>query len=590
MSQKKLKKLRKEKEVISGVNKVVEKVSGVREILKKNWKFLVLLCMGIIVLYLNAMWGDFVSDDYASITQNPDILSVKAAMSASFFANLYKTIIARMFGITSSIPFHIASLILYLLVCVVAFIFLSLFFDGLVTKIALVIFSFLPVHVEAVSWISGEPYLLTSLLVLTELVNLVLFLKTKKKKYLILILLFGTISFFTDRIRGFSFVLLTGLVLISFKDKLRIKIDLWKIFTLVLFAVGLLLLIGWPLIKNRVESVNSGVNMSDSIFYDPLFQYPTAIPKYLQLIIFPADLTLYHTMYIIPVWLNWLIVLTYLGAVVWFWFKNKSIFFALAFIFVATAPSMAPVKVSWLVAERYVFLGSLGAALIMAMYFEKWWQKKQILMLIGLTGLCLIYGARVIFRNIDWQTNHNLWVNTCQVSPNSHNAWNNIGDDYDKLANLENTEEGKLRQYYNSIKGFGQSYAVKPNYADAYHNQANIFYKIKRLDLARSTYETALKFNPGLFQTYITLIQIDLMEKNETELLRHLNIIQQMKPNDLQVAYISAMSYAQIGKTEEAKKIAEIMYKQFPNIKEIKDLYDSLQNVGSTGSGATKAN
>ncbi len=400
----------------------------------------------------------------------------------------------------------------------------------------------------------------------------------------------GIISFFTDRIRGFSFIIILGLVLISFPEKIKLKLNIFGVLSAVVLAFGLLLVIAWPMINNRISSVNSGVNLSESNFYNPLFQYPTAIPKYLQMVVFPVDLTLYHTMYIIPVWLNWLILLTYIFAVGWFWFKNKNMFFALVFIFAATAPSMAPVKVSWLVAERYVFLGSLGMALIMAMYFEKWWKKKQVLTLIGLTGLCLIYGTRVILRNIDWQTNHNLWVNTCQVSPNSHNAWNNIGDDYDKLANEETTNEKKMEHYYNSIKGFGQSYAVKPNYADAYHNQANIFYKIGRLDLARNGYETAIHYNPGLFQTYLTLVQIDLAEKNETELLRHLTLIQQLKPNDLQVAYISAISYAQIGKVDEAKQLAEMMYKQFPQVNEIKNLYDSLQNVESTGSGATKAN
>ena len=582
MSQKKLKKIRKEENIILKKSIVEDKVLGVREILKNNWKFLLLLCLGVIALYFNAMSGDFVSDDYATVTQNPDITNFKATFSPSFFVNLVKTVVAKTFGINSPIPFHIVSLILYLLIIIVAFVFLNLFFNNLTSVISIVVFSVLPVHVEAVSWISGAPYLLTSLLVLMELICFVLFFKTKNKKYLIFLFTFLVVSFFTDRIRGFSFVLLAGLIVASFPEKFKFKINLMAIVTAVLVGAGLLFLIGWPMIKNRIEAVNSGVNASESVFYNPFFQYPTAIPKYLQLIVFPSDITLYHTMYIIPVWLNWLITITYLTSLVWFWFKNKKIFFALAFIFVASAPSMAPVKVSWLVAERYVFLGSLGMALLMAIYIEKWWQKKTKLTVFGLTILCLLYSARVFLRNIDWQTNHNLWVNTCQVSPNSHNAWNNIGDDYDKLANTETTEEGKMNHYYNSIKGFQQSYVVKPNYADAYHNQANIFYKIGRLDLARATYEKALSFNPNLYQTYMTLLQIDLAQKNEPELMRHLSIIQQMKPNDLQVAYISAVAYREIGRINEAKQLADMMYKQFPNVAEIKSLYDSLNSTGTT--------
>lgn len=588
MSQKKLKKLRKEENVVLVKSDQEIEVIGIREILKNNWKFLVLLCLGIIVLYFNAMEGDFVSDDYATITQNPLVKSVKAGWGSSFFANFYKTLIALIFGIKSPIPFHISSLIMYLLVCITALVFLNLFYSKIIARISLVIFAVLPIHVEAVSWISGEPYLLTSLLVLGELIALVLWLKTKKKKYLVSLLLFLLICFFTDRIRGFSFMLISAVMLITFASNFKIKTNIFKLIPIILLTLVILVTLSWPLINSRIQAVNSGINASDSVFYDPFFQYPTAIVKYLQLLIVPIDLTLYHTMYIIPVWLNWIILIVYLTAIGWFWFKDKRKFFALVFIFAATAPSMAPVKVSWLVAERYIFLGSLGSVLFMAIYIEKWWYKNKILTTIFISVLCSLYAIRVFLRNIDWQTNHNLWVNTCQVSPNSHNAWNNIGDDYDKLASLEKTDEAKLNQYYNSIKGFGQSYAVKPNYADAYHNQANIFYKIGRLDLARNTYETAVKYNPGLFQTYITLLQIDLVEKKEAEVIRHLNIIQQMKPNDLQVAYISAVSYAQIGKTTEAKQLAEMMYKQFPNVAEIQNLYNSLKNLESTQSATVQ--
>jgi len=573
MSQKKLKEIRRLEGL--GVRKEPEFVFGVRQVLRANWKFLTILILGIVVLYFNSLWGAFVSDDYATIPQNPQVTSIKAAWSSSFFINLFKTLIAVVFGNQNPIPYHVACLLVYLLVCVLAFVFLSLFYEALVVKVTMIIFAVLPVHVEAVSWISGIPYLLTSALVLGGLVNLVLFLKKRNKKYLLTLLGLALVSLFTDRIRGFSLVLLSGLVLVSFpeKFKFKFKINLLAVFSVVLVATGILLMIGWPLIKNRVENVNSGVNASDSVFYDPFFQYPTAIPKYLQLILFPTDLTLYHTLYVAPVWLNWIVLLVYLAAVIWFYFKDKKYFFALAFIFVAAAPSMAPVKVSWLVAERYVFLGSLGMSLVMGLLAARYWEKRKYWVMGILSALVAAYGVRVFLRNIDWQTNHNLWVNTCQVSPNSHNAWNNIGDDYDKL-----------NQYENAVKGFGMSYAIKQNYADAYHNQANIFYKMGRVDLARQYYEQTLVYNPNLYQTYFTLIQLDLMEKKKDELLRHLSLLNQVKPNDLQVAYIMATSYAQIGMVDEAKKIAAIIYGQFPEIPEIKNLYESLESLTASGS------
>jgi tetratricopeptide (TPR) repeat protein len=193
-----------------------------------------------------------------------------------------------------------------------------------------------------------------------------------------------------------------------------------------------------------------------------------------------------------------------------------------------------------------------------------------------ITG-CLVayYGIRVFLRNIDWQTNHNLWVNTCQVSPNSHNAWNNIGDDYDKL-----------QQYENAVKGFTQSTIVKPNYADAYHNRANIFFKIGRLDLARDSYQTALYYSPQLYQTYLSLTQIDLMEGKIDLAMQHAETSVKLQPDNPQSAYVLAVVYAQAGRTADAQGILENILKQIPTyepaIQALQQIKAAVIQMGST--------
>lgn len=577
MSQKKFKKMRKEN-VLPPEILASQKKPGFREIIKSNWKFLVILLVCTTGLYFNSLWGGFVSDDYASITQNADIKSFGAAFkSIGAMTAITNSLLANIFGISNPIPYHVFNLVLYLMVLVVAFIFVFLLTDSkLVSKLSLIVFAVLPVHVEAISWISGRPYLFVALFVLLMLDLLILLINHKDKKYLWPILILLPVLFKTDRIRGFAFVILGVLYILTFREKLGYKFKLGKLFLGVAVFTLFLGIISWPTIKSRIVNVNSGVNISDSVFYNPFFQYPTAIPKYLQLVLVPVDLTLYHTMYVAPMWLNWLVLLVYLFLVVWFYFKDKRYFFALVFIFAATAPSMAPVKVSWLVAERYVFLGSLGLAMIFGLLAERYWQKAKYFLIVVWLVLVTVCGVRVYLRNIDWQTNHNLWVSSCQVSPNSHNAWNNIGDDYDKLG-----------QYENAIKGFGMSYVIKQNYADAYHNQANIFYKVGRYDLARQGYETALSYNPGMYQTYLTLVQLDVMEKRKDDLLKHLAQLNQVKPNDLQVAYVTATAYLQVGMVDEARNLAVLMYQQFPNIAEIKNLYQTVTSLESTSSAKT---
>jgi tetratricopeptide (TPR) repeat protein len=273
-------------------------------------------------------------------------------------------------------------------------------------------------------------------------------------------------------------------------------------------------------------------------------------------------------MYVLPTWLNWLILINYLALLVYFYLKDKKYFFALVFIFVAIAPSIAPIKVSWLVAERYMFLGSLGFCWFLGLLVNDHWKKLKYLTPTLLLSLLVYYGARTYSRNIDWSTNHNLWVNTCQVSPNSHNAWNNIGDDYDKL-----------KDYENAVKGFSQSVLVKPNYADAYHNRANIFFKTGRLDLARESYDTALRFSPTLFQTYLSLTQIDLNEGKFDLALNHASEAVKIQPNDSQANFVLGIVYAQIGKIEEAKKIMKQILTAYPDYKMARDALTQLENI-----------
>jgi len=215
-----------------------------------------------------------------------------------------------------------------------------------------------------------------------------------------------------------------------------------------------------------------------------------------------------------------------------------------------------------------MFLGSLGFCWFLGLLVNDHWKKFKYLTPTLLFSLLAYYGVRTYTRNIDWSTNHNLWVNTCQVSPNSHNAWNNIGDDYDKL-----------KDYDNAVKGFTQSVLVKPNYADAYHNRANIFFKTGRLDLARESYDTALRFSPTLFQTYLSLTQIDLNEGKLDLALAHANEAVKIQPNDPQANFVLGIVYAQGGRMEEAKKIMKQILMAYPDYKIARDALTQMESI-----------
>jgi hypothetical protein len=70
----------------------------------------------------------------------------------------------------------------------------------------------------------------------------------------------------------------------------KIKKSWWRIMEFSLLGI-VAIVVAWPNITRRINIVNSGYNSTESIFYNPFFQYPTGVSKYLQLLWFPADLT-----------------------------------------------------------------------------------------------------------------------------------------------------------------------------------------------------------------------------------------------------------------------------------------------------------
>ena len=569
MSQKRLKKIRKIQQEVESVKVVSipegEKLNIIRTI-KENWIFLVLITVAIVAVFANGMNAAFVSDDYATILNNPDITKWSYAFQGGASTYFINSMVAKMFGVVP-LPFHLNSLFLYLITCYLAFVFIYHLFGRGVAWISLSLFAVHPMHVEAVTWISGKPYLLIAMYVLLSMIWFIKFIETENIWYLMGTFLSFVMGFLTDNPRPFSLFLIMPLYMwLKGVDIRRNK--WWKYWPLTLIPIAIITVIVWPHIMMRVGVVNAGVNASDSLFYNPFFQYPTGVAKYLQLLWAPIDLTLYHTMYVFPVWLNWAILLMYLTLIGYFSWKDKRYAFALIFIFAAILPSMMPVKVSWLVAERYAYLGSLGFCLFLALILHEISTKVKWVAGGLMVVILVLSSVRLMLRNIDWTTNHKLWVNTCQVSPNSHNAWNNIGDDYDKL-----------KQYDNAIKGFSQSTVIKPNYADAFHNRANIFFKMGRNDLARQSYNTALYYNPGLYQTYLSLINIDLIERDLDSALNHAKTALQVNPNDPTTQYILAVVLSQRNENQQAIDVLERLVRAYPGYRQAQEALVQLKGM-----------
>ena len=240
-------------------------------------------------------------------------------------------------------------------------------------------------------------------------------------------------------------------------------------------------------------------------------QLPVSISEYLKLFVWPIGLTLYHSDLVFTGFnfmLRVLVTLGLLGSVVWTFFKSRKLFFWLVWFFVCLSPTLLPLGISWIVAERYVYMAMIGLCVLVAMGVE--WIPHQVrddggrdmvnFVLVLVVGILML---RTVLRNNDWQTADDLWFSAERYSTLSPQNHNNLGDAYGKRGRLGLSRDHFLR-----------AIELNPRYADAMHNLGSAYWQMGELEKAKESYLNALGVNPKLWQSEQALERLgEFLEK-----------------------------------------------------------------------------
>lgn len=455
------------------------------------------LALLVLAAYANSFGNGFVSDDIAGFARNENVGKFSTVFASPLHFSLpgFFQFFAFHIGGMHPFTFRAISVLFHLGSVFLIYILLSLSMNKRIAVIAATLFAVLPIHIEAVAWISGSPYSISAFFFLFSF--LFYLFSESDKKYFRYSVIFFVLSIFASE-KAMALFLVFAAYEISFGS---LKYNWKKIMPF--FSIGIFLAI---LYVSKIGSRVSGVEAMSyqqgggGGMYNPLVQIPVAIGSYLKLIFWPAKLTLYQTemaftqgQYIVFV----LILLAFLGAVVWSWRKNKNIFFWLMFFVITLLPTLTPFKISWIVAERYVYLGTLGIVVVIAILFDKFLKLNENAKMVGYFALVLIVASlsvRTVFRNQDWKSEDTLWIATAQVAPSGQNIHNNLGDVYARNGDMPK-----------AVEEFQKAIEINPNYADAYHNLANTYQQMGQNDAAVANYEKALSINPQLWQSYQNL-------------------------------------------------------------------------------------
>jgi len=438
------------------------------------------------VVYSNSVRGEFVSDDIPTIVKNEKITQALTLPSLVSISNalIYKA--ARF----DPKLYHLFNTALHILNSLLVFYFLLTFFKPVSSFAGALLFAVHPVHTEAVSWVSGKPYLFLTLFVLVSFMFYRYATAAGRDKkgrqigaYILAVIFYGCALF-----SNFQAVLYPAMIMLY--DIIYRRWKKWPLWLPYIFITLGFVFTKVFLIRERVNTLTADMHMTSAgnFLYNMVF----SIFTHLKLVIWPLKLTFYHEPLSITRGLlisEALLLLLFLCFVPYLYKKAKPALFGIGIFIVFLAMTYSPVPLAWLIAERYVYMPSVGICMLAAFFMEKCVyvpraREAAVVALVLITGF---YSIRTILRNEDWKTRANLWRATIKTSPLSAKAHNNMGDIY--------SIEGSIKK---AATAFKTATVLRPDYADAYFNLGLTYQKMGRNEEAVLNINKAVSLKPEL--------------------------------------------------------------------------------------------
>lgn len=514
-----------------------------------RWYLLFLLGL-VFLCYVNALGNNFVSDDRALVLNMP-IWDTSTILSNPY-PLIRQFLYLAVYKITGLNPtlFRLSNIIFHAGVVLLIYTILSAMQKPKIGIFAAVLFAVHPILVESVTWISAGGHIQYSFFFL---LSLLFYILSKKNipKYI------ASVIFYVFALLSSEKAVVLALAFLLFEFSFGSLMRSWKRIVPYFILSGF-----WVLLYLRLFTLRAGFfegqQAIDSTLVNPLLQVPIAISSYLQLFFWPDGLTLYHSEMIfsqIEYILRVFILIGFFGLIIYCLKKNKFVFFWLSFFIITLLPTINPFVHAWIVAERYVYLGTIGILTVVAMLFVKLSQKLKFKMAtyIIFSFVILSLMVRTISRNVDWQDEDHLWLATARTSPSSAQNHNNLGDYYGRHGDLVNAE-----------KEFRTAIALKPNYADAIHNLGNAYRDMGKPQEAIQMYEKAVTIEPRLWQSYQNIAAIYFSKGDYTNAKAYLDKGLQVDPKNANLRVALSILFYKNGNQKKGEELLMQILKEDP--------------------------
>jgi protein O-mannosyl-transferase len=562
---------------------------------KKTFLFPLLIIISTLICYANVINAPFIWDDEIMVVANPFIRNLanipKIFTSSAFGHTLSAGKFYRPFQILSfafdyhfwglnPMGFHITSIILHIINCLLLFyLLIKLKFSKLFSYIVTQVFAIHPIHIEAVTYISGRG----DLLYLTfSLLCFICFIIGSEKKSIIQHILASLLLIIAIISKENSVSLPVIILLYVFLFQKRNSINKSQIYSLISLN-----LISFCYAMYRVLPLsNNNTTLSliaDSSFWERLITIPHIFITYIRLVFLPVFLHMEYHFVEKSLFSPYILIGIPFLAIFFYLLINKTapkkqaLFFALWFIIGLSPVLNIAAPLASTVREHWLYLPSIGLFILLAKTISQSINKimlktrlsshkisklKLILFIISI----LYLSTCTIIRNKDWQEPLKLYEHDLFLEPRSFLLHNNRGVEHFRLNNMIKAKES-----------FKMAVQVSPrqSYGIAHNNLGVIYQNEDNIELAKTHFLKSIECN-NYELAYTNLANIFIKENKLEDAISHLEAGNKIHPNDIRILYKLGLLYYYTKQPKKSKALLTKLNSLHPNYNNVSEILRKL--------------